>query len=507
MNNYLVNQIVSTDSSKSSLDVITSSGVVRGQTLHILNKNVNQYLNIPFAEPPVGRLRFAKPEPLKVPKTDIIDGTKLGNSCIQSTEPGFEEIFGGLALNEDCLVLNVWSPNGNNANTGDNNQLKPVMFWIYGGGLSMGSIFQNIYNASALAASGDVVIVAANYRLGTLDFLYGADNSAPGNVGLYDQLLALKWVRDNVHAFGGDRDQITIFGESAGSWSVSAHILSPLSRGLFRRAIMHSGSVMFKKDRPIIDTVEALEKAKHRTSQLGCDPYGYHLLDCLRNITDPTVFMNPSTNDMTVSLVYPVIGTEFLPQLPQKAFELGQVNTDIDLMAGTTTHEGLAMALMWFPETITGKQFTEDLFGTIVDKFNQMFHNLDKDSLIKHYLSNITNDNDNVVQAMRIALGDLFGDILMALALDASIIHHGCDIEFIFGIPLLKPIGYSELDYDFSLHVMQLITNFAKYGKPDNEWPQLLDNSIDNAIKVRVLTRVVENPFASTCDGVWNNYF
>ncbi|CAG2171427.1 unnamed protein product [Oppiella nova] len=125
------------------------------------------------------------------------------------------------------------------------------MFSIYGGALNIGSIFQDIYNASVLATN-DVVVVSVNYRVGPLGFLYGGDETAPGNVDFYDQLLALKWVRDNIHAFGGDRDEITIFGESAGSWSVSAHILSPLSKGLFKRAIMESGALMFNKDRPAL---------------------------------------------------------------------------------------------------------------------------------------------------------------------------------------------------------------------------------------------------------------
>ncbi|CAG2122436.1 unnamed protein product, partial [Medioppia subpectinata] len=103
------------------------------------------------------------------------------------------------------------------------------MFSIYGGALSMGSIFQDFYNSSVLATNY-VVVVAVNYRVGPLGFLYGGDQTAPGNVGFYDQLLGLKWVRENIHKFGGDKDQITIFGVSAGSWSVSAHILSPLSK-------------------------------------------------------------------------------------------------------------------------------------------------------------------------------------------------------------------------------------------------------------------------------------
>ncbi|CAG2177557.1 unnamed protein product [Oppiella nova] len=133
------------------------------------------------------------------------------------------------------------------------------MYWIYGGSLISGTIFVPFYNASVLATN-DVVLVATNYRLGSLGFMFGGREDAPGNVGFYDQLLALKWVRDNIHLFGGDRDQITIFGQSAGSWSV-----------LFKRAIMESGAHMYNKDRDVISKPEALASAQKLAEQLKCN--------------------------------------------------------------------------------------------------------------------------------------------------------------------------------------------------------------------------------------------
>ncbi|CAG2117207.1 unnamed protein product, partial [Medioppia subpectinata] len=220
---------------------MTTSGVVRGQTIDVLGVSIDQFLGIPYAEPPVGRLRFAKPEPIKTPKPDIIDATKPKNACIQNVSP----LAPNITLSEDCLVLNIWTPNAGNNNT-NKSQLKPIMFHIHGGGLASGSIFLGL-DSNVLATRG-VVYASAAYRLGQLGFLYGDREDAPGNVGFYDQLLALKWVRENAEQFGGDRDQITILGESAGSWSVSAHILSPLSKGLFKRAIMESGAHMYNKD-------------------------------------------------------------------------------------------------------------------------------------------------------------------------------------------------------------------------------------------------------------------
>ncbi|XP_054166236.1 cholinesterase 1-like [Oppia nitens] len=553
--------------------VTTSSGTVRGQTLHLLNKKIDQYLNIPFAEPPVGRLRFAKPVPLITSKNDIIDGTKPGNSCIQTQAESISNLFSGLQESEDCLVLNVWSPQTTGAiNVGggdsdvDQPLLKPVMFWIYGGALSKGSIFQDIYNASALAATGDVVIVAANYRVGALGFLYGADDSAPGNVGFYDQLVALQWVRDNIHAFGGDRDQITIFGVSAGSWSVSAHLLSPLSIGLYRRAIMQSGAVMFNKDRPILDTVDALSKAKQLANRVGCDPYDYYWLDCLRAINDPKLLKDINPYGGTYVVTYPVIGTEFLPVLTQKAFELNNYNKDIDLLIGATSNEGNGLLLLVYPET-TGANITIELFYKILDYIDQDIHNVDKLKIADYYLDNV--DTTNSSQLLR-AMGDLFGHLLLLcptykfakqfagrtasgttrgvggehqvyyyewayksrnnimraleqqLGLPADLIHHGADIDFIFGKPFITDDNdYSKLDYDFSLETMKMWTNFAKYGKPNNEWPEFLDNNnkINNnnqlkTIKVKYLSpnikqinSILDDPYVRTCDGIWSDYF
>ncbi|CAG2119961.1 unnamed protein product, partial [Medioppia subpectinata] len=209
-------------------------------------------------------------------------------------------------FSEDCLVLNIWTTNVK--------ELKPVMFWIYGGGLTMGSIFQEWYNGSALATK-DVVVVSVNYRLGAFGFLYGDREDAPGNVGFYDQLLALKWVRENIQSFGGDRDQITIFGESAGSWSVSAHILSPLSKGMFQRAIMESGATMYNKERVALNKTEAILQSKVIAKQLKCNE-SEDWIQCLRR-ADARDILKYSVGFST----YPVFGTEFLPISTQQALK------------------------------------------------------------------------------------------------------------------------------------------------------------------------------------------
>ncbi|CAG2106965.1 unnamed protein product [Medioppia subpectinata] len=517
-----------------SIDVNTSSGSVRGQTLHVLNHKIHQFLNIPYAEPPLGPLRFAPPLPLKAPKQDVIDGTVDGNSCIQTVNPMLEALVGKLTISEDCLTLGVWTQTTGTDIPSD--QLKPVMFYIHGGALSMGSLYQKMYNGSILPIY-DVVVVSVNYRLGQLGFLYGANETAPGNAGFYDQLLALKWVRDNIHSFGGDRDRITIFGESAGAWSLSAHLLSPLSKGLFKRAIIQSGTLMFNKDRPVLGTVDGLAKAKETARRVGCDPYDYKWLDCLRAIEDPNLILDTADAGEAFIISFPVFGTEFLPILPQKALESGKYNSDVHIMAGLTRDEGHMLAVALYPQ-LRAQNFDVNAFKQLVSALNPVYHNIDPDKVVAHYLRDIDTGNPG---ALIRAFGRLYGDLLLdcptylfakrwavrsenavyfyrfsfqsrgfeMFGCDDNTICHGADITYVFGEPVRTATAFREIDYDFSLDVMKIWTNFAKNIKPHDVWPQLWDKSV---IRVKDLnpndmSHILDNPYESTCDGIWSQYF
>ena len=157
------------------------NGQVKGQVVEINNKTINVFKGIRFGKPPIGELRFKRPQKAEN-WTDIYDATTEKFSCWQVLIPG-------LILNksEDCLFLNVWSPN-------NSSQSKPVMVWFYGGRLQVGSIWQNSFDSIQLSTF-DVVVVTVNYRVGPMGFLYGGSEEAPGNVGLYDQLLGLEWVK------------------------------------------------------------------------------------------------------------------------------------------------------------------------------------------------------------------------------------------------------------------------------------------------------------------------
>ncbi|GBM20686.1 Acetylcholinesterase-1 [Araneus ventricosus] len=219
----------------------TLSGPVEGFLTNVHEDLVEIFLGIPFAEPPIGNLRFQKPKPVK-PWTETLVATRMPPACVQYTTYPFPWADHLPGKSEDCLYLNIYAPvdarNGSNL---------AVLFWIYGGGFTFGSNRMDLYDASALAIHGNVIVVTINYRLGLFGFLTSNTKDAPGNVGMYDIVMALQWVNDNIESFGGDKKRITLFGESAGSIALSLLCTSPLTKGLFTKAILESGTSIFLK--------------------------------------------------------------------------------------------------------------------------------------------------------------------------------------------------------------------------------------------------------------------
>jgi len=225
---------VAADAASSRPTARIESGTLAGVT----NDGVTAYKGIPFAKPPVGGLRWRPPQP-PVPWTGVRDATRYGPDCMQEPFPGDAAPLGEKPA-EDCLYLNVWRPTGAPAGA-----KLPVMVWIYGGGFVNGGASPAVYDGSAFARSG-VVLLSFNYRLGHLGFFahpaLSAEQDEPlANYGLMDQLAALQWVKRNIAAFGGDPGNVTIFGESAGGMSVHTLLTTPLARGLFHKAVIESG--------------------------------------------------------------------------------------------------------------------------------------------------------------------------------------------------------------------------------------------------------------------------
>jgi len=213
----------------SSVNYELADGAICGslETTDIGNM-FQSFQGIPYAAPPTGSLRFLKPAPVK-PWDGVLDlSMKNAVTCIQSDKSG----------QEDCLYLNVYVPANQNQSS-----LLPVMFWIHGGYFTDGSGTWDTHGPQKFMDTQQVVLVSINYRLGPLGFMTITESDlAPGNQGLYDMIAALEWVQTNIEVLGGDPDQVTIFGESAGSWGCSYLSVSPLAKGLFSRVIHQSGA-------------------------------------------------------------------------------------------------------------------------------------------------------------------------------------------------------------------------------------------------------------------------
>uniref|UniRef100_H2RY36 Carboxylic ester hydrolase n=1 Tax=Takifugu rubripes TaxID=31033 RepID=H2RY36_TAKRU len=314
-------------------------GSLRGKYESIKGKDtgVHAYLGVPFAKPPVGpALRLAAPQPVEGWE-GVRDATKQPLMCIQDLgmSIGLLETVGFIVdlpdISEDCLYLNVYTP----ANRPENAKL-PVMVWIHGGGFVLGSA--SMYSGSALAAYQDVVVVVIQYRLGLLGFLSTGDEYMSGNIGLLDQIQALKWVQEHIHNFGGDPDLVTIFGESAGGVSVSLLLLSPLSEGLFHRAIAESGTaalqLLFQDD-----PQHALQMVANIS---GCSTESTEkTADCIKKLDMENILTIAQVSFCKkFFLQYPLITDGYFLKNNVEELFLQHQLLDVPFMTGVNNHEG-----------------------------------------------------------------------------------------------------------------------------------------------------------------------
>jgi len=249
--------------------VKVDSGAVRGMA----SNDVISFRGIPYAEPPIGPFRWRPPQPTKAWQ-GVLAATRFGPSCMQPDD---------VPKSEDCLTLNVWRPAASSV------EPLAVMVWIHGGALVHGGT--SLYPGDALAKQG-IIVVSMNYRLGRLGFFAHpalaaeAPGDLRGNYGYMDQRAALQWVQRNIAAFGGDPKAVTVFGESAGGGSVMVHLTSPLSRGLFQRAILQSPAIPTARAKviPLTELADAEKLAVAYAASLGVRGEGPEALNALRGL-------------------------------------------------------------------------------------------------------------------------------------------------------------------------------------------------------------------------------
>lgn len=271
-----------------------------------------RFLGIPYAAPPTGERRWKAPEPAAA-WTDTRDASKFGGTCPQAGGA-----FGGASTSEDCLYLNVYTPKGDGP--------FPVMVWIHGGAFTAGE--SNAYDTSKFVEQG-VAVVTLNYRLGALGFLahpaLTTEQGASGNYGLMDQQAALKWVKSNIAAFKGNPDNITIFGESAGGFSVMSHLASPLAAGLFNKAIIQSGA--YSLGQPTLAQAETAGTSYANAA--GCTDQS---ISCLRGLTVEKIL------GTTLASVSPIVDNRVLTTSVRNAFTTGNFNK-VATIEGSNTDE------------------------------------------------------------------------------------------------------------------------------------------------------------------------
>jgi para-nitrobenzyl esterase len=311
----------------SELIVQTSAGAVQGTRL----AGQRCWRGIAYAQ--AGR--FAAPEPA-APWQGLRAADRFGKQCSQQMGGKVRrETLDGADYGEDCLYLNVWTPDGGIAGA------KPVMVWIHGGAFMAGSA--NPYDASALAREGDIVVVSINYRLGVLGFVNFGEALGlpliPSNLGLRDQIAALEWVRDNIAGFGGDPGRVTICGQSAGSLSVSLLMLSPKARGLFHGAVAQSGAVSLIHDRE-----RSIQDARRFAELLGLDQGG---LERLRTMDIAELIAAQSAVGREICNGIPAAPWYDGDVLPASLAEAqGQEAAPVPLLAGATRDEIRLFELM-----------------------------------------------------------------------------------------------------------------------------------------------------------------
>jgi para-nitrobenzyl esterase len=303
------------------------------------------FKGIPYATPPVGELRWLPPQPVK-PWEGVRPAQDFGTIAPQNLMAGgvMEGLREEEPQGEDCLFLNIWTP-------GLDDVRRPVMVWIHGGAFNLGSGSSPMYDGSCLAARGDAVVVTINYRLGVLGFLRlievtGGKIPATGNEGLLDQVAALKWVRDNITAFGGDSGNVTVFGESAGGMSIGCLLTMPSARGLFHKAILQSGvgSVAM----PVNEAVTVAGQFLAELDISGEDIEALRALK-IKRILDTDMKLRAKMaapgEQMRITVTSPVVDGEILPEVPIEAIRGGSAK-DIPVIAGTCLEEWKLFAAM-----------------------------------------------------------------------------------------------------------------------------------------------------------------
>ncbi|XP_061449566.1 fatty acyl-CoA hydrolase precursor, medium chain-like isoform X3 [Rhineura floridana] len=431
-------------------EVATNYGRLRGKQADVkgTEKWVNVFLGVPFARPPTGSLRFSSPQPPE-PWDGIRDAANHPAVCpqdlniLKGVQKRWKEKHPPFQNSEDCLYLNIYTP----AHSSKTSKL-PVMVWIHGGNFVFGAASR--YDGSAIAAYEDVVVVTIQYRLGLLGFFSTGDENARGNWAFLDQLAALQWIHENIGPFGGDPESVTLFGASAGSVSVSAHVLSPLSKGLFHRAILESGVAQL----PTTFSSRPQLGAEIIARVLGCEmTTSAAMVQCLRQKSEQELILA----NITMHSIGPVLDGVFMPKTSEEILA-GKEFSAVPLMVGVTNHEfGWNIRITSPLKGLREVGDRNTIYATLKTllSFLGIPHKI-LPMLLEEYLGETNN-----LDELREGFLDLLGDAIII-------------------IPSIKTMQYhkdeaTEEEKLLSRTIMKYWANFARNGNPNGEglveWP------------------------------------
>jgi len=493
------------------LIVETNKGKIRGVTLKsATNKDVDCWYGIPYAQPPIGDLRFRHPRPVEAWK-DVKETTKKPNTCVQVIDTMFPGFYGAemwnanTPLSEDCLYLNVAVPKPHPKDSA-------VLVWIYGGGFYSGTSTLDVYDPRVLASEENIIVVSIQYRVASLGFLFFDTEDVPGNAAMFDQLMALQWIKDNIAQFGGNPNNITIFGESAGAASVSLHLLSPLSRNLFSQAVMQSASALVPWG--IITKEESILRGLRLAEVLKCPHDRKDIratIECLRS-KDANDLVNREWDGIVFGCAefpfVPIIDGAFLDETPQKSMDTKNFKKT-NIMMGANKDEGVFFIMYYLTELFKNEEtvfVNREEFIRSVAELNLYVKNVGREAIVYEYTdwlmpSDPLKNRDNLDRMV----GDFdftcpVVDFAHRYAETGNNVYfyyfnerasnnpwptwtgvlHGDEIAFIFGDPLNKSRNYDQAEIRLSKRMMGYWANFAKTGNPSlsadgtwsaNYWP------------------------------------
>jgi len=461
----------------SALQVKTKSGKVEGKE----DGTVRAFLGIPYAAPPVGELRWKPPMPA-AKWSGVRRVTEFGAHCMQGKVYG-DMKFHDAGGSEDCLTLNVWAP----AKT--SGAKLPVMVWIYGGGFAAGTTSETRQDGTHLAQQG-VIVVSMNYRLSIFGFFVHPElakesgRNAAGNYGLLDQTAALRWVHENIAAFGGDPVNVTIFGESAGSFSVSAQMASPLAKGLFQKAIGESGGAFFSAGLTFDPlTVREEKDVKTVSAKLGVSTLAELRAIPAQKLLD--AFAPPQSRGFDFG---PSVDGYFLPESVPAIFAAGKQN-DVPLLAGWNHDEG-SFEVAFSPQRPTAeglKAAAQKEFGDKAAEFLKLYPSDSEAQTLRstqdfagdrfiafstwEWMESQAKTGKQPIYRFRFDLGppaDPKGPQLGAF--------HSSEIEYVFGqLDSKAGVAWRAEDRQLSDTMQKYWANFARSGDPNGPglptWP------------------------------------